>query len=214
MPTVISEFAGGAPGGSTGSVAVGQVNVASGGAGAGYIKARLTAAQIGASQAVTIGTGGAAPVPPVPPVADTFFGALLQAKGGSGGVNSSVIGTNTSGTIRSAISSGGGFVITTGTDLGSSSGVIGFMGEGNITVVNATTGNISAIGGKGGDTAIYNNGGSPSFVQSTALTQTANGGAGGTNTGSGGGGSLSANGAPGSSGGAGGSGKVIITEYF
>jgi hypothetical protein len=218
--TIVEMVGGGGAGGTCGSVSTSQINVASGGGAGGYIKALLTPAQIGLSQAVTIGaggtptggTGGGGTL-----VNATTFGTLLTASGGGGGANSSRVGTPLNGMIMTPITSGGGATVTTGTDLGSSSGGAGFGGAGSAFFTNPDL-FISIFSGKGGDSKLFNGGGSQASVQASSNTgnvaSTGNGGAGSGNSGCGGGGGYTAGGAGQGTGGAGGSGRCIITEYF
>jgi hypothetical protein len=76
---------GGAGGGVVGSTAVGLCG--GGGGSGGYSRSRKTAAQIGASQAVTIGAGGAGSSGAVGGNGgDTSVGSLVIGKGGAGGL--------------------------------------------------------------------------------------------------------------------------------
>jgi hypothetical protein len=212
MKWAIVEMVGGGAAGTTVGATGGSflLSIGSGGSSGGYIKALLTAAQIGASQSVTVGAGGTTTGGAGNPGGASLFGALLQANGGNGGSSGLTPFTNQFTT--SNLAGGGGFTVFTGVDLGSTAGGIGLPGSGYIT--NTGVSNISALSGKGGDSKLYNAGGSPAYVSSATMTQTIPGGAGGVNTGCGGGGGLTSNTAPQALGGVGGSGKVIVTEYF
>lgn len=70
-------------------VAAGQYGVSGSGSAGGYSRKLITAATIGASQAVTVGaggTGGAAGANPGVDGGTTSVGALIQATGGAGGL--------------------------------------------------------------------------------------------------------------------------------
>lgn len=103
-----------AGGGAGGGVAASATDssAASGGGGGGYGIVRLTAAQIGASQAVTIGAGGtagAAGANPGNAGGATSLGVLLQVGGGGGGGAGNGATTNTLGN-----AGGAGGTATTG----------------------------------------------------------------------------------------------------
>lgn len=111
-------------GGGGGGVAASAINtgrISGGGGGGGYVKALLTAGQIGASQLVTIGAGGAGAAAGDNAGAagtNTTFGALLTANSGAGGAAGA-----SSATIQGRQgSAGGGFAVNVGVDLGSSNG--------------------------------------------------------------------------------------------
>jgi len=161
-------------------------SVGGGGGGAGgYTRSRLTAAQVGASQTVTIGAGGAGAYTSgftlVPGVAggDSSIGTLVIAKGGAAGISANSTGAGGAGGV-------------------SGTGDIKFVGNGgNAGNTNGGNGGGGAFGGAGI--------GAP--APGAAI-----GGA-GQNYGSGGGGGNGNSGGGASAGGAGSAGVVIITEY-
>lgn len=89
MATCIVEcIGGGGGGGGAASTGAGAAGAGAGGAGSSFARSRLTSAQVGASQAVTIGAagaGGAAGNNAGATGGDTSLGALVSAKGGTGG---------------------------------------------------------------------------------------------------------------------------------
>jgi hypothetical protein len=180
------------------------------GAGAGAeAEVILTAAQVGASQPVTIGAGGA--------------GGAAGGAGGAGGTTS--IGTLMSMTGGAATtlfgtqvgphagqgSAGGVPTVTVGTVVFSKNGNRGINGFGFLNTAN----NVVSMTGSSGGNSMFGTGGLGSSSFSTILGLSgANGGA-GLGFGSGGGGANSAGaGAIARTGGAGAPGKVVITEYF
>jgi len=104
--------AGGSGGGRV-TTLVTQSTSSSGGAGGGVLTALLTAAQIGASQSITIGLGGAAAAigGSGNPGGTTSVGALLSCTGGLGGLSSVVTGN----TVLANGVSGGIPTVSTGT---------------------------------------------------------------------------------------------------
>lgn len=191
----IAEGVGG--GGAGGGAAASALGISSGGGGGAgqYARVRLTAAQIGASQTVTIPTaaaGGAAGNNGGAAGGDVTLGTLLVCKGGTGG--------------------GGGAANSAG-----AAGVGGSGGTGDLTGVGAdgitgdaaTITTILGIGGRGGSTLW---GGSPAAV--TGFAVATNGSAPGANAfGAGGGGGVSQGSAGTAAGGNGAKGVIIITEF-
>ncbi len=191
---VVECIGGGGGGGGPGIAGASQQSAASGGGSGGYSRAILTAAQIGASQPVTIGPGGAAGVPSASGLGGgpTSFGSFCLANPGGGGQG------------------GGPGVAGIGGALGGSvSGAIGdvtFAGSpGEAAGYSNSFPNDIALGGAGGSSAF--GGGAP-----TPAGHSTNGIAGG-GYGSGGSGGVSSGGNPGTSGGAGSAGICIVTEY-
>lgn len=187
---VIIEMVGGGGGGAGNTTA--SFGSAGGGGSGGYIVAILTAAQVGASQTVTIGAAGGA--------------GATGANGGSGGTTSvgSLLscggggpGTYAASASGAAGGAGGSATISTGTDNGAQVGQAGGPG------CNVTTG----IGGSGGGTPL--GAGAP---MQTAGSGFANGV---TGSGYGAGGSGGPCGSsPGvTTGGAGTAGAVFVTEF-
>ena len=206
---IVELIGGGGGSGGAWHGAVDQVSSGGGGGSGGYVKALLTAAEIGASQAVTIGTGG---------VAGgiggnggigvaTSLGTLLSATGGNGGVGGS--GSNFSNAATSG-GAGGNFTVSTGSDMGSSRGGSGGNGTGSISGVAGSAsagygGEIRFGGGRGGATLRIN-------VLGNANAAGTNGSA---NTGAGASSSISiGTGAAGIIGSIGGTGIVLITEFI
>jgi hypothetical protein len=182
-------------GGGGGGAAASASGVSSGGGGGagGYSRVRLTAAQIGASQAVTntaaanggttgnnAGTGGN----------DTSLGSLCVGKGGGGG--------------------GGAATTADGV-----SGAGGVAGTGDLTIVGNAGGRgegatITTAPAGAGQGAHGPWGGAPAVVQGSS---SAVGGNAGTACGAGGGGGSVVGSASTAAGGQGGNGCVIVTEY-
>jgi len=196
MQTAIIEAVGG--GGAGGGV-VGAASrfVGGGGGGAGsWSKASVTAAQIGASQVVTIGPGGTGSSGAAGGNGtDTSVGSLCIGKGGTGG------GFNNASTNFGAPGAGG----VAGTGDHTTVGNPGGQGE-TTALASITAGSLSGYGGQslfGGAAAATLNGGGTSAGNAAAA-----------NSGSGGSGATSGNTASNAAGGNGGSGKVVITEYI
>lgn len=202
IPTPGMKFAyvqatgGGAGGGGTPATTSGQVAVGSGGAGGGTGTDLYTAAQIGVSQAITIGTGspGGIGVSAID-ANDTLFGALLVGEGGTGGQASgasTVAATNDS----DGGDGSGAIPISGGSGQGGTGAFVGATGfaKGG-TGGSSVFGSGSDAGGNTGPTG----GGNAKDAQIYGA-----GGAGAHSIGSGG---------P-FTGGAGSDGIVIITEYL
>lgn len=183
--------AGGGAGGGTGDGTSGGRGGIGGGGGSGsYSRKRVTASDIGASKAVTIGAGGAGGTGATNGVAggDTSVGSLCIGKGGSLGAGAS------------ATSGGAG-------------GAGGVAGTGDFTPVgNHGGGGFPTLAGgpslSGAGAASYFGGG----VGPVSSFTTVNGVAGG-NYGAGGSGAIAVGAASTANGGAGKDGVVIITEY-
>jgi hypothetical protein len=176
----------GAGGGGAGAQAgAGLTQIGGGGGSGGYSRRTLTAAQIGASQTITIGTPGSGGNPGTAGTA-TSFGTLCIANGGFGGIS---VG-NPIGGAGGSISGAVGDVVAAGAP-----GVGGMLGSGANYAMSGQGGS-SALGG-GGTTP-------PTGFQAN--------GASGSNYGSGGAGGRSFDNA-GATGGAGSPGAVFITEY-
>lgn len=181
-------------GGGGGGVTSGSgVSAAAGGGGGGaYAKSVLSAATVGASQTITVGSGGAGGAAGNnngSNGAASSFGSLVSADGGSGGFGSATSAT----TPAFGIYGAGG---------GSGTGQLIKNGDSGLLGLSWGTGQIG-IGGQGGN-SFYGIGGE----QLVNLP-----GANGFNYGSGGGGAASGNtGAV--AGGNGADGIVIVTEYI
>jgi hypothetical protein len=181
-------------GGSGGSVpaTTGRSDIAGGGGAGSKSIVLVTAAQVGASQTVTIGAGGTAPSAGANngnAGGDSSVGTLCVGKGGSGG-NQSGSGQTPTGGLGGVAGTGD----TTGT------GQAGFSGRAGTDVSNVNT------GGAGGSTDI---GGGGRAVYSTTVSN----GSAGTGYGSGGSGAAGFNNAGTGAGGAGAPGYIRITEY-
>lgn len=183
---------GGAGGGGGAASSVGGAGAGGGGGGGAYSEVLLTAAQIGASKAVTIGSGGAGGVGNATGSAgtQTSLGTLMTAPGGGGG----------SGGANAAASSGGaGGAAGTG-DMSVPGGSGGY-GEGQAVVT------IFTFVGYGGRSVLGAGAPEYAFNGSTA-------GINGSNYGGGGSGSGSWNGGSSTTGGNGAPGIVYIDEYI
>lgn len=184
-------------GGGGGGAAASATGTSSGGGGGagGYSRVRLTAAQIGASQAVTntaAANGGTTGNNAGGSGNDTSLGTLCVAKGGSGGAGAATTADGAGGAGGVGSSGTGDFKIT---------GSAGTRGEGGtiLTVVNA-----AGLGAEGPW------GGSPAGVQGSSSAVAGNAGGG---CGAGGGGGQSTGSASTAAGGAGAAGCILITEY-
>jgi len=211
-------------GGSGGVSRSGTVTSTSGGGGGGggYIERFLTSSEIGASQTVTIGQGGAAVSTATNTTVvgnnggNTTFGSLITAYGGGAGGAS--FSTATGGGGGSCFAQGGG-----NTD-GGAGGAAGAAGGGNINSGGgggssgganpAGAGGPALFGGAGGG------GGGVSFPASGGTsTYGGNGGAGGSTTGTagtipGGGGGGAGNTTGTVTSGAGANGKIEVVEFY
>jgi hypothetical protein len=193
MVNCIIECLGGGGGGGGILGIVGQGLGSGGGGAGGYSRKLATAADIGASKAVTIGAagaGGTAGANNGSAGGDTSVGVLCIAKGGSGGVAA-----------LSAVPGAGGAGGVAGTGNFTPTGARGDTGH----HTSATT--EAAISG-GGASSLWGGGGAALLSGGAAVA----GGA-ATNYGSGGGGGVALNSATTAAGGDGSAGVVIITEY-
>jgi len=192
---IIENQAAGGGAGGCGSAASASYAAGGGGAG-GYAKAIRTAAQIGASQPITVGAGGAGANGNNPGTAGgaTNVGTICSANGGAGGSQASAATVGLGGLGGAATA---GDILLTGMNGGGGSGF-----------ASAATGNIF-VGGNGGSTP-FGSGGRGRLTGSAGSTggdsATANSGGGG------GGGSINASTTL-NTGGNGADGCVVITEY-
>ena len=192
---IVEAVGGGGGGGGAYGANTDQFNLGGGGGSGAYSRRLLTAAQIGASQTVTIGAAGVGGTGGTVPGTggaggDTSVGILVVAKGGTGGGGT-----------------GGGSLAFPG------AGGSGAAGTGTVTASGAPGG--GGMFGSGSVFGVSNEGGSSVFGGGGGLnTFAANitNGADATNYGSGGSGAVGYNGA-GRVGGNGSAGIVIITEY-
>jgi hypothetical protein len=169
---VVECVGGGGGGGISGAAGAGQASFGMGGGAGGYSRKFLTAAQVGASQAVTIGAGGAANGGTG---GNTSFGTLCVANGAVGPTGG-LAGTGDI-AIAGDSSGGGAGVITVSNTVGFSSGpgAAGPWGGGAQAATNATTG--SGIAGNNG---AANSGGGGSGGFSYVGSVNFNGGQGGS----------------------------------
>ncbi|WP_434627677.1 hypothetical protein [Chromobacterium sp. CV08] len=183
--------AGGGGGGGLGGQS--SASVGGGGGAGGYVRGILTAAQVGASQTITIGGAGAGGAGANAGAAggSTSFGSLLTAGGGGGGVASIAQPQGANG--------GGGGGAASGS-VPATPGTVGGMGWwANYSIGTA---------GAGAGTP-YGAGGAPAVI---AVTTAANGGS-ASGFGAGGGGAAASGMNCVGTGGSGTAGVVVITEY-
>jgi hypothetical protein len=201
-PTVGAKFfrvrlqgAGGGGGGCP-ATGAGQGACAGGGGGGAYCESWLTAAQVGAGIAVTIGTGGTGGTGVSGNAGSaSSVGALLTAPGGSGG--------NVTGVLTSSVAAlsygGNGGALASGGNVINTNGITGFFGY----QINGT------VGGAGGGAPISGGGGGGgSNVAATFV------GADGSSPGAGGAGTVSTQSQGAKVGGRGANGVCIVDEYF
>jgi hypothetical protein len=182
---------GGAGGGSNNSVS--GWGGGAGGGSAGYSRGTFSAAAIGASQTVTIGSGGiGVNASTGGNGGNTTFGALLTANGGHGGAAGA------------------------GSSFGIAAGGVGGTASGGSVNINGNQGNYVcspasnlSISGKGADSILGIGGPSTVTPLSTTLA-----GKNATGYGAGGGGGNASNTATTTAGGAGTGGIVIVTEFI
>jgi hypothetical protein len=195
---IVECIGGGGAGGGAVVTSGSNLSVGSGGGAGGYIRFLATAAQLGSSVVITIGTGGAGVNATTGGNGgNTVFGSLATANGGSGGT------TSTSSVTTSNVGGAGGSTSFTGvTPLLQITGQSGGYG-----VINS--GVAMAFPGYGGSTP-FGVGGIGGFgylnLNGTAGSPYGAGGSGGMN------GTLSGGGSP-TSGGAGAVGAVVVKEY-
>lgn len=200
MKYCISEvWGGGGGGGGSSASTAGTFGPSGGGAGGNYSRQVLSAASVGVSQTVTVGSGGSSGSSGNGGAGGTSsIGSLVSANGGNGGLGSPTgpgVVASLGGTPGSLV--GGISLEIVGqegqTGLGSQAAMYATSGYGGAAPMqNIINGNI-AVGGGFATTA---------------------GRSGIANSGSGGAGGLNSGGAGSADGGVGGSGLVIITEYI
>lgn len=184
---------GGGGGGGAINASSSQIALAGGGGGGGYSRRLLTAADIGASQTVTIGAGGTAGANTGANGGNggaSSFGALLSANGGQGGIGQSSSAT-------SSITNGG----PGGTASSGDVNIPGQYGFGSFGV------GIQGQAGAGGSSQLS------AITPTNAVNDNAIAGSAGANYGGGGGGAGSSNAHGAVIGGVGAPGICIILEY-
>lgn len=197
---IIECLGGGAGGGGVANPGgAGNYSIGDGGGSGAYSRGSFSAATIGGSQTVTVGSGGAGGVGNATGTGGgtSSVGVLITAPGGSGGGGGTAQATTVTALGAGGdggIAGSGGSLNTTGNKGG---GAIG-LGSGIFTV--SGRGAFSGYGQGGGPVIPGNN-------------TTVNGSA-GTGYGSGGSGAASMQGASAGNGGAGKSGFVLVTEYI
>jgi hypothetical protein len=206
---VITTGAGGGGGGADTDGNSGIIGVGGGGGAGGTCIEFFTAAQIGASQTVTIGAGGAAGSATNGTSGgnggDTTFGALHTGVGGTGGTGS---GASTS--AHPELAGGAG-----GTPTGGTLNIIGGHGGYGVGVsVDGTTDAVIAISGSGGASFWGGGGGQVAAAQTSLTTDVDTAGIAGQGFGSGGSGALSLTSTTGAAGGAGKDGVCIVIEFI
>ena len=194
LQCMVELVGGGGGGGSTNGGAGTNVYTGGGGGGGEYAKGIFTASQIGASQAITIGTGGLGNTGSAGNAGLTSsIGTLMTALGGSGGFANAGAGGSTSFGGSGGSGGTGGYFRAAGQHGGPSTGD-NFPGGGGV-----------AVTGSGGSSLLGNGG--ASFDANVA-------GGNGVGYGSGGGGIVSIFNGTAYNGGNGSSGICIITEYI
>lgn len=190
------QAAGGGGGGSTTS-GLATVSAGAGGGGGGYTRQVLSAATIGASKTVTIGSGGTAGTSGGGTGGnggDSSLSTLLVASGGIGGVGAAAL-TN-------IITDGGG----NGGGASTPGDVVIDGGTGGLAYGTTTIGIFSGCGGSSYFSGTIN-------ARGVAVTGSSAGNAG--LSGAGGSGAATGNGtSAGAAGGAGGNGLIVITEFI
>jgi hypothetical protein len=197
---IVECVGGGGGGGGTATTAASNYAAGGGGGGGAYSKVTLTAAQIGASQTVTIGTAGAA-------------GASGNNAGGAGG-------TTSLGTLCVAAAGGGGAgnsgsslpIGGTGGSAASGTGDVRLSGsQGQAGVTSGSSSGTSFVfipSGAGGSSGLGYGAGAAGLLVSTSTTGTA-----GTLYGGGGSGAATSNATGAAAGGAGATGLVYVQEF-
>jgi hypothetical protein len=191
-----------------GAAGVNTVYIGQAGSSGAYVKAQLTAAQIGASQTVTIGAGGSSNTVPG---GATTFGSLLTANGGTVGTVQA-FSNAASGIPAVALGNNAtpaGFAVSVGLDLGSKPGNRPTPGFASLTppAVFPANGADSQLGKGGQAVMIHPLSGGGNIAAQPASANSGGGGSGDSTYGIGVAGS-------GSTPALGGSGLCIITEYY
>jgi hypothetical protein len=201
---------GGGGGGGWVNATANQHGGGGGGGAGGYVKALLTAAQVGASQAVTIGAGGTGSTGSGVNGAATTLGALLTAGGGTGSASSGTSAGNI-GLVSRWIGGAGGTVnVATGANVSSQTGQ-----QGQFSFTSQGSNWLSGWGGRGAASVLGQNLVEPAGFQAPTNTAgSVTGTAAPANSGAGGGGGYGCGNFGSVSGGNGGTGLMIIKEFF
>lgn len=193
---IVEVVGGGGAGGGAAATSAGQVAAGCGGSAGTYAKVQLTAAQVGANQAVTVGAGGtgAAGIAGAGGSTSTF-GTLISCPGGGGGGGTGAITPASGGTF--ALPAATVFAtVTAGNTLELGSSAQGDSGVATTTTTYGGAGGYSSLGSGGGYITIGNGRAAP------------------TNGGGGGGGASNFGGVQvARSGGNGAAGLVVVYEY-
>lgn len=186
-------------GGGGGGAAELVTQVGGGGGAGGYARRVLSAAQVGASQALTVpagGAGGASTGGNGGNGSSTFIGALLGANGGVGGTGNAVSISDAYG-----VSGGAGGAGTVGAVLINGGNGLPGLRYNNVTRTSGSGGSsMFGIGGQGSHTNAVGD-----VITGNAGSGRGSGGAGGVSSSSAGGGAA---------GGAGTGGYIVITEFI
>jgi hypothetical protein len=157
MANCIIQCVGG--GGSGGGTSGSGVQAGAGGGSGGFSQSYVSAATIGASQAVTIGSGGTGANNSTANGTDTSVGSIVIAKGGTGGpANSATAGAGgVAGTGNIAIPGNGGIYTNTDPVIGGQ-GAPSFLGGGVLANTTLSTNGESAVANPGaGGGGAYSN---------------------------------------------------------
>lgn len=168
---------GGGSGGDALSTGVGEAAEGGGGGGGEYAEGRFTAAQLGASKAVTIGAGGLGSTNTAG--GTTSLGALLTAAGGGAGANGTATNANASALNGDGGTGGsGGYLRFRGSDGGRGivrSGAAGLQGSGGSSHFSGERS--PTVGGAGENGRLYGGGGAGASIAASTATQAGGNGA-------------------------------------
>ena len=198
MKFCLAYICGSGAGGGGAAAATSNSGAGGGGSGGATAVVLLTAAQVGASQTVTIGAGGAGGTAGNNAGSSgntSSLGALISCGGGNGGAGSSA---TTSGSILNGGGSSGSATVSTGTAIQNYAGQPGFFG----IVLSGTQ-----CGSGAGGHSLMGTGGQ-------SLTNGNNAGAAPNGYGAGGGGAVTQNASTAKAGANGGAGVCIVLEFI
>ncbi|MHB7031923.1 glycine-rich domain-containing protein [Enterobacter roggenkampii] len=150
---IVKGIGGGGAGGGAPATAVGNVGLGAGGHAGAYGEGQFTAAQIGASQTVTVGSGGTGSPTSGGNGGSSSLGSLITFGGGSG--------ASSSGNTAPPINAGNGnaAAVCTGANIISGTGPLSLIGQITSTSVGYSgTGASSSFGSGGGATNTTGNG--------------------------------------------------------